>query len=200
MSSNEIKSLTITKEILNYANLNDSDKPSDFISKCWNYYKNNYPSNNSLNGTIFENLIIISLAKSGIENIYYQTELSFVPSAIFDVFLYNESSPIAISIKTTLRERWKQADLEALAIKQVHKQAFCYVLTVSTNEVKTRRKNDSSYNGLDGFILANAKEFDDFIDDIKKQNFTIAGDVPIIKTDTHIYTKEKLKRDFDIDI
>lgn len=199
-NSNEIKSITLTKEIMRNAGIQNNDTPSQFIDKCWTYYKDNYPNNNSLNGNIFENLIIVSLAKSGIENIYYQTELNFVPSAIFDVFLFNEEAPVAISIKTTLRERWKQADLEALAIKQVHKQSLCYVLTVSNKEVATRRKNDKTYNGLDGFVLANTNEFDDFINNLKQQNYTIAGSIPIIKTDDHIYTKDKLKEDFDLNI
>lgn len=199
-STNEVRSITITKEIMEKADVSSEDTPSHFLDKCWTYYKNYYPSNNSLNGAIFENLIIVSLARAGVENIYYQTELSFVPSAIFDVFLYNNEIPVAISIKTTLRERWKQADLEALAIKQVHKQAVCYVITASKNEVKTRRKNDKSYNGLDGFILANTKEYDEFVNRLKTNKYTIAGDIPIIKTNDRVYTKEKLKKDFDLNI
>lgn len=200
MSSNEIKSITYTNEILRNANIKDDDSPSAFVNKCWNYYKFNYPNNNSLNGTIFENIIILSIAREGIENIYYQTQLTFVPSAIFDVFLYNETAPIALSIKTTLRERWKQADLEALAIKQVHKNSECYILTPSDKEVKTRRKNDESYNGLDGFILTNTNEYDDFLKKLKKQKFVIAGTVPIIKTDNRIYNKEELQKQFDINL
>src|SRR5699024_4290839 len=145
-------------------------KPSEVISRYWGHYEEYPGRNNSLNGTIFENLAIIALAYSGIRNIYYQTELSFVPSAIFDIFLYAENRIIALSIKTTLRERWKQADLEAQAIKQVHKKAECYLLTLSHSEVKTRRKNEV-YAGLDGFILADTDEFDTFVNDIKNEDF-----------------------------
>ncbi|MBM0867006.1 PDDEXK family nuclease [Staphylococcus auricularis] len=198
MPSNEIRSVTYTNEILQNASIEDSDSPSQFIRKTWNYYKSNYPNNNSLNGSIFENLIILSLAREGIENIYYQTELSFVPSAIFDIFLYNKNEPVALSIKTTLRERWKQADLEALAVKQVHKNSKCYVLTTSESEVRARRKNDKSYNGLDGFILVHTSEYDNFVKKIKDQEFIIAGDVPIIKTDNKLYNKEELQTNFDI--
>ncbi|WP_213562984.1 hypothetical protein [Staphylococcus auricularis] len=198
MPSNEIRSVTYTNEILQNASIEDSDSPSQFIRKTWNYYKSNYPNNNSLNGSVFENLIILSLAREGIENIYYQTELSFVPSAIFDIFLYNKNEPVALSIKTTLRERWKQADLEALAVKQVHKNSKCYVLTTSESEVRARRKNDKSYNGLDGFILVHTSEYDNFVKKIKDQEFIIAGDVPIIKTDNKLYNKEELQTNFDI--
>ncbi len=200
MPSNEIRSITYTNEILKNASIKNDDSPSQFIEKCWNYYKSNYPNNNSLNGNIFENLIILSLAREGIENIYYQAELSYVPSAIFDIFLFNKIAPLALSIKTTLRERWKQADLEALAVKQVHKNSKCYVLTTSENEVRARRKNDKSYNGLDGFILVHTNEYDKFVKKIKDQEFIIAGNVPIIKTDNKVYNKEELQKSFDIQL
>lgn len=174
--------------------------PSEFIAKYWAHYKQSYPNNNSINGTIFENLIIIALARAGIKNIYYQTELTYVPSAIFDVFLYNDQNPIALSIKTTLRERWKQADLEALAIKQVHKESKCYVVTLSHTEVNARRRNDKGYAGLDGFVLADTVEFDALISKLQQSVFSIAGSVPIIKSNDKIYTAAKLLNDFDIEV
>lgn len=199
-TTNGTTNLTITSELLNNNPSSEDLTPSEFIKKYWKHYKEDYPSNNSMNGKIFENLIIIALAKSGIKNIYFQTELTYVPSAIFDAFLFSENSPIAISIKTTLRERWKQADLEALAIKQVHKNAKCYVLTLSHREVNARRNNDDSYAGLDGFVLADTEEFDNLIDELLKDEFIIAGSLPIVKTNDRIYTTEKLKSDFSIEI
>lgn len=186
----------ITRELLDNYPIPSNMKPSEFISTYWGYYTNHYPSNNSTNGTILENLVTIALAREGIENIYFQTELSFVPSAKFDVFLYNEEIPIALSIKTTLRERWKQADLEAAALKQVHKEAKCYVLTLSDNEVRARRKRDRTYAGLDGFILAHTEEFDQLVEELKSMEFTQAELVPIIKTADNYYTPEILRKDF----
>lgn len=196
----EPKNLVITRELLAKYPCPDKIAPSEFIKKYWEYYQEEYKSNNSVNGTIFENLVIIALAKAGIENIYYQTELTFVPSAIFDAFLFSENSPIAISIKTTLRERWKQADLEALAIKQVHKNAKCYLITLSHEEVAARRKNDATYAGLDEFILADTTEFDDLVNELLQDRFIKAGKFPIVKTDVKVYTPEKLKADFLLDV
>lgn len=199
-TTNEPTNLIITRELLSNHPSSEDLTPSEFITKYWEYYKEDYSSNNSTNGTIFENLIIIALAKAGIKNIYFQTELTYVPSAIFDAFLFSENSPVALSIKTTLRERWKQADLEALAIKQVHKNAKCYVITLSHQEVRARRNNDDSYAGLDGFVLADTEEFDNLIDELLKDEFVIAGSLPIVKTNNRIYTTEKLKSDFSIEI
>lgn len=186
----------ITRELLDNYPIPSDMKPSVFINTYWEYYKSDYSSNNSINGTIFENLVIIALAREGIENIYFQTELSFVPSAKFDVFLYNEETPIALSIKTSLRERWKQADLEAAALKQVHKEAKSYVLTLNEIEVRARRKWDRTYAGLDGFILAHTEEFDQLVEELKAMEFTQAELVPVIRTADNYYTPEILKNDF----
>lgn len=190
----------ITQELINNNPIPDNLTPSEFIRDYWELYKSNYPSNNSLNGIIFENLVIISLAREGIENIYYQTELSFVPTALFDAFLYNEEKPVALSIKVSLRERWKQADLEASALKQVHKKAECYVLSLSEQETRTRQNQSDEYAGLDGFILANKPEFDVLVEDLKAREFKLAGSVPIIKSSDRVYTEDELLDKFNFEI
>lgn len=178
--------------------MDESLTASEFINTYWNLYRSRYNSNNSMNGTIFENLVIIALGRAGIKNIYFQTELTYVPSAIFDVFLYNSEGSYALSIKTTLRERWKQADLEALAIKQVHKDVKCFVVTLSESEVSTRRKNDNLYAGLDGFVLANNNEFDDLVAELVTIEFQVAGTVPIIKTNGKRYDTTRFLSNFDL--
>lgn len=194
--TNVPKNLIITRELLNNHPLTEKLSPSEFISTYWHHYKHDYPSNNSTNGNILENLVILALAREGIDNIYYQTELAFVPTAKFDVFLYNERNSVALSIKTTLRERWKQADLEASALKQVHKEALCYVLTLSSTEVRARRNANQTYAGLDGFVLLDTKEFDQLIATLKTMSFNRAGDVPIINSVEKYHTDESLLVDF----
>lgn len=198
MSKEEPKNKKIVKTLLSKYPCDNTMKPSEFINYYMAKYNNENESNSSLNGAVFENLVILALHLNGIKNIYFQTELSYVPSAIFDAFLYSENISIAISIKTSLRERWKQADLEALAIKQVHKNAKCYLLTLSAKEVAARRKNDTSYAGLDGFILADTEEFDNFVSNLQSVNFTTAGNFPIVITEEKIYTKEMIFNDFGI--
>lgn len=195
--TNEPRNIIVTQNLLKEFPIDINATASEFVTHYWTKYKENYSSNNSLNGLIFENIIMLSLARRGIDNIYYQTELTYVPSAIFDIFLYSEETSIALSIKTTLRERWKQADLEALAVKQVHKNAKCYVITLAHSEVRARRKYDSIYAGLDGFILADTKEFDEFIDKLMSIDFKVANSIPIIKTDERRYTLEEMHRLFD---
>ncbi|MDN6268244.1 MAG: hypothetical protein L0J44_10395, partial [Tetragenococcus koreensis] len=159
------KTTVITKEILENFDFKNYKSPSDFIEKSWNYYKDSFDSNNSINGTIFENLVAYVLAYEGIDNIYEQAEVAFVPNAIFDILLYSSEQVFTLSLKTTLRERWKQADLEAYAVKNVLKSSKSYVITLSQREVEARRKQAKNkkdfYNGLDGFVIATNTEFDD---------------------------------------
>lgn len=195
---NPIHNLEITKDLFNTLPIDKHLTASEFINKYWNLYQTRYKSNNSMNGTIFENLVIIALGRAGIKNIYFQTELTYVPSAIFDIFLYHPEGSYALSIKTTLRERWKQADLEALAIKQVHKDVKCFVVTLSEGEVRTRRRNDSLYAGLDGFVIANSSEFDFLVSELVTKEFQVAGKIPIVKTNIKRYDPERFLLNFDL--
>lgn len=192
--------LEITRGMFNTLPISEDLTPSEFIKTYWNLYLRGYPSNNSTNGTIFENLIIVALARAGITNIYFQTELTYVPSAIFDVFLYHPEGSYALSIKTTLRERWKQADLEALAIKQVHKNVKCFIVTLSESEVNARRRNDNKYAGLDGFVIANCSEFDDLVEELVTKDFQVAGSVPIVITDERRYDSARFLSNFGLNL
>jgi len=193
------KNLEITQHLFSTLPIDASLTPGEFIKTYWELYEAEYPSNPSTNGTIFENLVIIALGRAGIKNIYFQTELTYVPSAIFDVFLYHPEGSYALSIKTTLRERWKQADLEALAIKQVHKDVKCFVITLSESEVNARRRNDNLYAGLDGFVIANNDEFDTLVDELVTKEFQVAGNMPIVKTNEKRYDSEKFLSNFNLD-
>lgn len=171
--------------------------PSEFIVTYWNYYQHHYPSKRTTNGAIFENLIILAFARAGIEPIYYQTAITYVPTALFDVVLYERDSegnekPIALSIKTSLRERWKQADLEAAALKQVHKEAECYLLSMSEIEIGVRKRQAAPYAGLDEFILASGGDFDNFVDYLTTKSFVEAGKFPVIKSSDRVYDDDDL--------
>lgn len=195
----EIKSETIIKELFDKYPIDTSFKPSEIIDFYWGKYKEEYPTNNSINGLIFENLLVVALLREGFSPLYVQAQLSYVPSAIFDVLLYHPLNTYALSAKTTLRERWKQADLEAMALKNVHKNAKSYVLTLSHPEVAARRRLDTSYSGLDGFVLADTSELDDLIEEMKGIEFTESDKVEVVTSSDRFYNTEKLRDTFEIE-
>ena len=190
--------VSIVKKIIGDYPIQSSWTPSEFIDYYWNIYQKEYPKNNSVNGGVFEQLLVLSLLREGISPVYVQAELAFVPNVILDIVLYNRKTPITISAKTTLRERWKQADLEAMATNYVHTEAKSYVLILSRDEVKARRSDKNSYMGINDFILANTKEYDDLINELKRINISASESVKIIQTDNKVYDKKKAEEIYKI--
>ena len=89
----------------------------------------------------------------------------------FDIVLYHERHPIILSVKTSLRERYKQADLEGLALKQVYRSAKQYLITLSETEAQNTQKKIESgdISGIEKVIIATNPEYDDLLDTLKKQ-------------------------------
>lgn len=160
-------------------------KPSDYVNYCWDKYNSSsVKKNNSLNGTIFEIIIATLFVKEGIVPLHLQAQVAFVPNVNFDAILYtNETGPIGLSLKTSLRERYKQADLEAIALKYVHRKAENYLLTMDGTEAASvyEKIKNGDVLGLNKAILASSAELDKFIDDLKGKTFVSPGSVEIIK-------------------
>ncbi len=145
----------------------------DFIPKAYGIYKKNYPNNPSINGRIFEYLICESLAKISLTPFYYQAKFNLVPNADFDVVLYHYKKPVVLTMKTSLRERYKQAVLEGMALKQVYRQAKSYLITLSEKEVKPLKKKiqDGGIYGLDSCVIVSSPDFDILLNKLKEEQF-----------------------------
>ena len=196
MSSGKIQ--RIVKELIHNHPIQPNWLASEFIGKYWEEYKAEYENNQSINGGVFEQLIILSLLRENISPIYTQAKLAFVPNVNLDIVLYNRKTPITISAKTTLRERWKQADLEAMATKYVHRQAKCYVLTLSESEVSARRRDSNSYMGIDSFVLAHTEEYDNLIEELKRIHISESESIRVIETDQRIYNQDTIQEIYEI--
>lgn len=167
--------------------------PSEYVRYCWNNYENSgVERNNSLNGTIFELIIATLFVKEGILPLHLQAQVAFVPNVNFDAVLYtHENGPIGLSLKTSLRERYKQADLEAVALKYVHRKAENYLLTMDREEAESvsRKIATGAVLGLDKAVLASSDEFDSFVNNLKSKAFISPGSVEII-TASRIITEQ----------
>ena len=167
--------------------------PSEYVRWCWEKYENcGVEQNNSLNGTIFELIIATLFVKEGILPLHLQAQVAFVPNVNFDAVLYtHETGPIGLSLKTSLRERYKQADLEAVALKYVHRKAENYLLTMDREEAESvsRKIATGAVLGLDKAVLASSDEFDAFINGLKSKTFISPGSVEII-TASRVITEQ----------
>lgn len=169
--------------------------PSEYVRYCWDKYENSgVEKNNSLNGTIFELIIATLFVKEGILPLHLQAQVAFVPNVNFDAVLYtHETGPIGLSLKTSLRERYKQADLEAVALKYVHRKAENYLLTMDREEAESvsRKIVTGAVLGLDKAVLASSDEFDMFVNDLKTKSFISPGSVEII-TASRVITEQMI--------
>ena len=159
------------------------NSPSEFIKQSWTKVLHSELTRND-NGAIFEYLVMVCLYSKNILPFYIQAKVSFVPNATYDIVLYNsEGYPITLSIKTSLRERYKQADLEGLALKNVHRRAKNYLITLSAKEYEgvKRKIQEGDVAGLDKIILADTKEFDDLLEELSKMSFTKPETIEVIK-------------------
>jgi len=170
------------------------EKPSEYISYCWNLYKT-LDSTNSQNGKIFEYILATLLVREDILPVYLSAKVAFVPNVIYDLMFYTtERGPICFSAKTSLRERYKQADLEAIALKYVHRKALSYLITLDANEargVKAKIKCGDVI-GLDNVVVATSPEFDDLIVELKEYEFSEPPTVKVIQSN-QIITREKVR-------
>ncbi len=162
----------------------DYSTPQEYIEKYWNAFKQQNPNASvNLNGKIFELIIYTLLYREGIKPFYTQAKVAFVPNVEFDTILYNKNTPVSLSLKTSLRERYKQADLEAIALKYVHRKAKSYLLTLSSDEaisVKQKIENGAVI-GLDLVVDCNTEEINQMVINLKQMKFIESEKIDVVQ-------------------
>lgn len=173
-------------------------KPSEYIKQFWDKYEA-YPNRNSnLNGKIFEYILASLCIRENILPIYMSAKVAFVPNVVYDLMFYSsERGPICWSVKTSLRERYKQADLESIALKYVHRKALSYLITLNETEARSvkRKIKTGDVIGLDNVVVATNPEFDELVKDLKTFKFEEPPTVRVIES-TQVVTIEKVKSVF----
>ncbi len=144
---------------------------SAIIKELWARYT---PMSPSLNGSVFEGILAAIFFRSSILPLYVQAKISFVPNVDFDFVAYTrEFGPIILSAKTSLRERYKQADLEGMMLRQVHRRSKSYLITLNEDEANNVNKKikNGQVLGLDRVLIASHQTFDQLIAELKTYNY-----------------------------
>jgi hypothetical protein len=145
-------------------------QPSKYLEFIWSKAEKDDRLTRDVRGKFFELVIASCLIKNEILPFFWQAQLEFVPLANFDLVVYTEErGPIVLSLKTSIRERYKQAEFEAQAMKDVHRRAKNFLVTMEKDEaVSLQAKVDSGVlSGIDGVVVANEKSFDELIELLK---------------------------------
>ena len=169
--------------------------PSDYINIYWEAFLKHPERNNNINGKIFEYILATLFVRENIMPLYMSAKVAFVPNVVYDLMFYaSERGPICISAKTSLRERYKQADLEAIALKYVHRKALCYLVTLETNEAKSVKAKIKSGDviGLDDVIVATSNDFNNLISELTSFKFSAPPTVRVIESN-QIITPDKVR-------
>lgn len=163
-----------------FVNINYQD-PVNYIQQYWRAIPQG--TNATTRGNLFELIIYTLLYREQIRPFYTQAKVAFVPNVFFDTLLYNQSSPVSLSIKTSLRERYKQADLEAIALKYVYRKSKCYLLTMDAAEARVQKGKIESGDiiGLDDIIDCNTNDINNLIDNLKHQQFIPSQRIEVVE-------------------
>lgn len=176
-------------------------KPSDYINKTWTAYESvkhekvKVGQEKNINGKIFEIILSTLLVREEITPIFINSKIAFVPNINYDIILCSEEKgPICLSAKTSCRERYKQADLEAQALKNVHRKSLSFLITLSEKDASDINKkiDFGDVMGLNKIIYARNNDFDEFMRTIKQFKF-IDSPVKKVIESNQIITSEKIK-------
>ena len=159
--------------------------PSKFIEKYWSNYQNYLKKlkesgldlpDRSTSGKIFEVISSILIEYHlGMLIILRDATLEGVPLVKPDILVQSQNRYYLLSFKTTLRERWKQADWEALLFKQKHPDSKSFAITLDEKEcirvneslkIKNTTYDPPLDNGLDEVVFALGLRFDQIIAEI----------------------------------
>ncbi len=170
------------------------NRPSEYVKNCWEAYTAYPDKNNSLNGRIFEYILATLCVREDLLPFHISAKVAFVPNVIYDIMFYSpERGPICISAKTSLRERYKQADLEAIALKYVHRKSLSFLVTLNEAEALSVKNKILSGDviGLDKVVVADSTDFDELMKEIKEIKLESPPIVKVIEA-TQTITKEKI--------
>lgn len=183
----------------------DYETPNEYVAKYWLEYLAvrdnllpNEQTRRGVNGKVFEYILATLLIREKIFPIFMNAKVAFVPNINYDVLLYSsDQGPICISAKTSFRERYKQADLEAIALKYVHRKSKSYLVTLSeldANMVNTKQKNGDVI-GLDKAVYALDQNFNQLIEEIKEFNLGNAPTILVVESN-QIVTEHIIRQNF----
>jgi hypothetical protein len=151
------------------------NSPSDFLNQFWQAYPQGTPV---VNGKVFESLVTVLLTRMNLKPLFVQANIAFVPNVIFDLVLFSEEhGPIVLSIKTSLRERYKQADLEGMVLRNVHRKARTYLITANEQEAENvnQKIREGDVLGIQEVVYAFGKSMDDLILFLRQLTLSMPG-------------------------
>lgn len=132
---------------------NQRKDPCKLVSSIYKKLRPRGRGSRNWNGYLLEALVVKFLrTKIDANCIFTNRKIALIDDTKYDITLCattnngKTQSPICLSVKTSLRERYKQAEREGLNAKQVHLGSFTALLTMDR---RTAEKKGGNMRGLD---------------------------------------------------
>ncbi|MBK6760842.1 MAG: hypothetical protein IPH85_06405 [Ignavibacteria bacterium] len=157
--------------------------PHEYMTWLWN---DKTSASRNANGSTFEYAIASVLLSRHISPFYVQANILHVDGVSFDFVLFRAGlDPIVISAKTSLRERWKQAELEGRVLKSVYTKALCYLVTMDEGQADNIQSKVEKREavGIDRVVRANKIGFSELISELTSHTYKEAVvQPPVLKS------------------
>ena len=157
---------------------NDVTEPyGDYIQDVWNDAKRLGIGTGPQSGPLFEMLIGSVFIAADVAPFFRRAELANARKIECDFLFWESSSevPICIELTSTLRERYKLADLQAFKIKANYPNGKFFQLTMDYKDASRRSNKD--FESLDGLVFAGSPQFESVISAIRK--LKLSADAPL---------------------
>lgn len=140
----------LSHDIIKFSQENPTTVPSKFMESGFKRFSTGAARKN---GDLFEGLFIAILGRSAISHIILGAEYRCLPYSTVDVAIYTSNNlPILISLKSSLRERWKLSDFEFNRIKSFNPDAVCAIATLKDASTPHRLLESNKLLGSDYII------------------------------------------------
>ena len=133
-------------------------------------------SRRTLLGRFFELCVAETLKRSGVEPFYWQATLTQFPSTRYDMICYNPRAPVVISVKYSVKMRWKEAAYEGVCMQQIFPDAKTYLI-MHEQEEATRTNGYIKTNqapGLHGCYSIGSDEYPKLLKELANKEFSQA--------------------------
>lgn len=144
----------------------------DYSWKIYEKFKRTYKLkhgkeiNNGINGQAFEFIFGLILDHENIVIDSYDEEIPNIPLVKPDFVVKKNSNNFFISLKVSIRERWKQAEWESLKYKKYYTNAISYLLINHERECLSLKKKLPLLD-IDNIYYASSKDINDLVSNLK---------------------------------
>lgn len=146
---------------------------SRFMSAFWEEAS----SQGQNSGALFELMVACCLYDARVGIFYRHATLQDSPKVESDLLVWTrEGMPWCIQMTSTLRERYKLADLQAFRVKAAYHNAAFFLLTMDQFDTSKRSKND--FESLDELVYCGSAAFDSLIE---KLTFSRSNECDILE-------------------